>query len=203
MRVIASIFAAGAICASGVAQSVLFDFDSAPLHSPFPIDVTAGGITAHLSAGYYNYSIQRADALGWTPAGFGGYCLYPNTVYREDLLIGFSMPLKDFSILYAPEEYDCDSSCTMRVTSYMDAAYVGTDTATTYAGTWPTGTLSLSSPTPFNRVVVHYDAPPPTGGDWGPIFLADNMIVTPVPEPASLAGVLLGLGTVFQCLRRR
>jgi hypothetical protein len=29
--------------------------------------------------------------------------------------------------------------------------------------------------------VVHYDAAPPTGGDWGPVFLADNMNVTPVP----------------------
>lgn len=57
------------------AQSVLFDFDNAPLHSPFPIDLTVSGITAHFSANpaYYNYSIQRADALGFTPVGFAGY----------------------------------------------------------------------------------------------------------------------------------
>ena len=26
--------------------------------------------------------------------------------------------------------------------------------------------------------MIHYDAARPTGGDWGPIFMADNMIVT-------------------------
>jgi hypothetical protein len=36
----------------------------------------------------------------------------------------------------------------------------------------------LSSPQGFDTVVVHYDAPPPTGGDWGPIFMADYMVVT-------------------------
>jgi hypothetical protein len=30
-------------------------------------------------------------------------------------------------------------------------------------------------------VVVHYDTKPPTCENWGPIFLADNMIVTPMP----------------------
>ena len=29
-------------------------------------------------------------------------------------------------------------------------------------------------------MVVHYDKPPLTGGDWGPIFMADNMYVTPL-----------------------
>ncbi len=38
------------ICATAMAQPVLFDFDSAPLHSSLPIDLTAGGVTAHFSA---------------------------------------------------------------------------------------------------------------------------------------------------------
>jgi hypothetical protein len=44
--------------------------------------------------------------------------------------------------------------------------------------------------------VVHYDSPPPTGGDFGTIFMADNMIVTAsvVPEPGGL--VLLGIGAL-------
>ena len=32
------------------AQSVLFDFDNAPLHASLPLDVTSGTLSAHLSA---------------------------------------------------------------------------------------------------------------------------------------------------------
>lgn len=163
------------------AQSVLFDFDNAPLHAPFPIDLTAGGITGHFSANpaYYNYSIQRADVLGFTPAGFAGYCIYPSTVYACDLLISFNHALVAASIMYAPEEYATDSSCTMRITAYLGATFVGTNTySIPVPGTWPTGTLSFSSTQPFDNVVIHYDAPPITGGDYGPIFMADNLTVT-------------------------
>lgn len=168
--------------------TVLFDFDNAQVHSPLPVDVTAGGMWAHLSGTGQNFSIQAANVLGFTPVGFGGLCIYPNSVFAADLNIGLSMPVYGFSIMYSPEEYGCDSSARMRVTAYMDAAYVGTNTATAYPpGTWPTGTLAFNSPVPFNRLVVHYDARPPTGGDWGPIFMADNMILT-LAEPAPVTG---------------
>ena len=39
---------------------------------------------------------------------------------------------------------------------------------------------------PFDKVVVHYDKAPVTGGDYGTIFMADNMVVTPAPLPAVL-----------------
>jgi hypothetical protein len=39
--------------------------------------------------------------------------------------------------------------------------------------------LSFNSTQPFDNIVIHYDAPPPTGGDYGPIFMADNLVVTP------------------------
>jgi hypothetical protein len=173
---------------SAFAQSVLFDFDNAPLHSPLPIDLTVGGITAHFSASptYYNYSIQRADVLGFTPAGFAGNCIYPNQVYACDLLISFNPALTAASIMYAPEEYDTDSSCTMRITAYLGATFVGTNThSIPVPGTWPTGTLSFSSTQPFDNVVIHYDAPPVTGGDYGPIFMADNLTVTVAAAPTA------------------
>ena len=169
------------------AQTVTFDFDTAPLHTSLPLDITTGGITAHFSSGspFYNYSIQRADALGFTPVGFSGYCIYPNTVFASDLLISFgSTLLTDISIMYAPEEYATDSSCTMRLTAYLGSILVGTTTfSIDPPGTWPTGTLTLSSAQPFNNVVIHYDAPPTTGGDYGPIFMADNLVVTPAAIP--------------------
>jgi Calx-beta domain len=164
------------------AQSVTFDFDSAPQYSPLPIYLTAGGITGYFSSGtlYYNYSIQAANVLGFTPPGFSGLCIYPSTVYESDLLVSFDTQLNAASILYSPEEYGTDSSCTMRMTAYLGTTYVGTNThQIPNGGTWPSGTLSFNSTQPFDNIVIHYDAPPPTGGDYGPIFMADNLIVTP------------------------
>ena len=71
--------------------------------------------------------------------------------------------------------------------------YVGTNTyQIPDRGTWPSGTLSFSSISPFDNIVIHYDAPPPTGGDYGPIFMVDNLVVTPgggtpTPTPAATA----------------
>jgi hypothetical protein len=189
--IIASILA----CSQAHAASVLFDFDNAPLHSPLPLDLTVAGITAHFSANGQGYSIQEANALGFTPVGFAGRSIYPNSVFAADLFVSFSQPLTEFSILYAPEEYATDSSARMRVTAFMNGSLVGTNTATADPpGTWPTATLSFSSAQTFNSVVVHYDAAPPTGGDYGPIFMADNMAVTAVPLPASFGVFLTSLG---------
>ena len=160
------------------AQSILFDFDNAPVHSPLPVSLTVGGLTAQLSATGQGFSIQAANTMGFTPVGFSGNCIYPSSVFAADLLISFSTPLTNFSILYAPQELACDSSARMKVTAYLSDSLVGSNTTNAVAGTWPSETLAFSSVQPFNRVVVHYDAPPPTGGDYGPIFMADNMEVT-------------------------
>jgi len=177
-----SLFAVGAN-----AQSVLFDFDSLPAHSGLPASYTVGGITASLSATGQGFSIQPADTMGFTPVGFAGNCISPNSVFAADLLVGFSTQLTSFSILYSPQELGCDDSAAMRVTAYLGATLVGTATTTaTSPGTWPSETLAFNSAQPFDRVVVHYDARPPTCQDYGPIFMADNMLVTPAPPPIAL-----------------
>ncbi len=181
------------------AQSVLFDFENATLHSGLPMSLTVGGITAQISATGQGFSIQPANSMGFTPAGFSGNCVYPNSIYAADLLVSFSVPLTNFSILYAPEEYACDSSATMRVTAYMDSTQIGTTTTNAQPGTWPSETLQFGSVQPFNRVVVHYDAPPATGGDWGPIFMADDMAVMAAPPMLAAASlpIVLGNGVVL------
>ena len=180
------------------AQSVLFDFDNAPIYTPLPISLTVGGITAQFSATGQGFSVQQANVLGFTPAGFSGLCLYPSSVYGADLLVSFSTALTNFSILYSPEEYACDSSATMRVTAYSDGAFVGSATTNAQPGTWPTETLQISAAQGFNSVVVHYDAAPITGGDYGPVFLADNMAVVPAPPPIVLANAQRLAGGAFQ-----
>lgn len=171
----------------GQSQDVIFDFDGGPLHGSTPFYQSAGGITAQFTATGGGFSLQSANVLGFTPAGFSGYCIYPNNVYLADLMIAFDTPLKAISILYAPEEYATDSSCTMKISAYLGAILVGTNVNTIDPpGTWPSGTLSFTTAQTFDNVVIHYLKPPVTGGDYGPIFMADNLVVTPVPPPPTL-----------------
>lgn len=163
-------------------QTVLFDFDNAPLYTSLPINQTAGGITARLSATGQGYSIQNANVMGFTPPGFAGRIIYPNSIFIADLLVHFNQVISDFSIMYACQELGCDDAARMRVTAYLNGSYVGTNTRTaTFPGTWPVDTLRCTFPQGFDSVVVHYDHAPPTCQDYGTIFIADNMRVTPVP----------------------
>ena len=178
---------------SAQSQDVTFDFDNAQIHAPLPLYLTAGGITGYFSSGspFYNYSIQAADVLGFTPQGFSGLCIFPSTVFQSDLLVSFDTQITSASILYAPEEYATESSCTMRMTAYLGMNYIGTNTyQNPNPGTWPSAILSFSSISSFDNIVIHYDAPPPTGGDYGPIFMVDNLVVTPAgitPTPTPTA----------------
>ena len=168
-----------AMAQGGMAQSVLFDFDSAPQYTSLPISQTCGGITAHFATTGQGYSIQAANTLGFTPTNFAGNCIYPNSVYLADLLIKFDQSLTDFSIMYSCQELGCDDAATMRVTAFMNGSLVGTNTrCTSHPGTWPVDTLACSFPQGFDSVVVHYDSRPPTCADYGVIYLADNMRVT-------------------------
>jgi hypothetical protein len=163
------------------AQTVLFDFDNAPLSSPLPVNQTVNGITAHFSATGQGYSIQNANTMGFTPLGFAGRCIYPSSINLADLLIKFDQKLTDFSIMYSCQELGCDDAATMRVTAYLNGSYVGTNTKiAANPGTWPVDKLSCSFLQGFDSVVVHYDNRPPTCQDYGVIFLADNMMVTPI-----------------------
>lgn len=178
------------------AQAVLFDFDNAPLYSSLPINLTVSGITAHLSATGQGYSIQNANVLGFTPQGFAGRIIYPNSIFLADLLISYDQTLSEFSIMYACQELGCDDAATMRVTAYMNGSFVGTSTKTArYPGTWPSDTLRCSFPQGFNSVVVHYANRPPTCQDYGVIYMADNMrvtVFTPNPLSLNLTSVIQG-----------
>jgi hypothetical protein len=80
----------------------------------------------------------------------------------------------------------------------MDGGLVGTRTTNAVAGTWPSETLRFATGQFINSVVVNYDKPPVTGRDWGPIFMADNMAVTPAPLPCILSGASFLPDNTFQ-----
>ncbi len=161
------------------AQPILFDFDNAPLYTSFPVDQTTGGITAHFTATGQGYSIQNANALGFTPIGFSGRILYPNSIFSSDISIQFDHMISDFSILYCCQELGCDDAATMKVTAYNSGTLIGFNTRTaTYPGTYPVDTLKCAFPQGFNSVVLHYQQRPPTCQDYGVIYLADKMQVT-------------------------
>jgi hypothetical protein len=127
--------------------------------------------------------------MGFTPQGFAGLSIYPNSIYLADLQIRFDQALASFSIMYSCQELGCDDSATMRVTAYMNGTLIGADTRTArFPGTWPTDTLRCSFQQGFDSVVVHYDSRPPTCQDYGVIFMADNMLVI----PAGVTGVSEG-----------
>src|ERR1022692_425924 len=74
----------------------------------------------------------------------------------------------------------------------------GTSSTNAQAGTWPTEKLRFANLQGFNYVVIHYDAAPVTGGDYGPVFMADNMMVTPAPPPIILTGAVKLSNGAFQ-----
>jgi hypothetical protein len=204
-RTLVILFSVGFLAAPGGAQSVLFDFENASVGSSLPLNLTVGGITASFSkTGLGGFYVQQPqNTIGVTPAGFSGYCLNPTSNDAADLHVGFSQTLTDFSIQSAPQELACDESATMQVTAYLGGALVGT--ATTNATslcpcTWQSQTLAFSSAQGFNSVVIHYVAPGASCQDYGTIFVADNMTVTPAPPPTILTlSEKLGNGT-FQFL---
>ncbi len=181
MRARWSCLALWATASVSMAQSVLFNFDNAPVHTSLPIDVSVEGVTAHLWANewYYNYSVQRADTLGFTPIGFGGLCIYPNSVFRCDLHVSFDRLIDSCAIMYAVQDLYCDSASRMRLSAYRDGQLIA---STTHQGGvdqyWPSSTISIEPGEAFDTVVLHHDSPPPGCDAWGPIFMADNMRVT-------------------------
>lgn len=192
-RALVSLVAASTLAAlapaarAATATTVTFTFDTAPTGVSMPFSLTRGHLRADFSApmpGSAGHSIQPANTMGFTPQGFSGNCLYPNSVFPSDVAIAFAKPLTAIRMKYAPEEYATDSSATMQVTAYLGAALVGSAKAVApVPGTWPLGILKYTAPAgaSFDHVVVHYLSPPPTGGDYGPIFMLDDVKVTLAP----------------------
>ena len=112
---------------------------------------------------------------------------YPSSIYRCDLLISFDRALSDVAILYAPQELALDTSCTMRITTFYGSRFVATATHSLNPDgntSWPSDILSITTSEPFTSVVINYDKTPPGAQEnYGVIFMADNLVVTPWSAP--------------------
>lgn len=106
------------------ASTVLFDFNSGPIHAPitslFPLDLRVDGINARLPATGQGFSIQDTQQVILPlPTGFSGLGIAPASVFPADLLVSYpNEKVTDFSIMVAPQELNTDSTATMRVTAY-------------------------------------------------------------------------------------
>jgi flagellar hook capping protein FlgD len=164
-------------------DAVTFDFDGGPVATSLPLDWTVNQLTGHFTG---NFAVQQVGTVGISPIGFSGLCLWPNSVFASDLVITFSETLTDLAILVATADNVCDISARMRVTAYMGATFVGTNTVVPPQGAYPSATLGIVAPAGFDRAVVHWDAPGSVCQDYAPIFFADVLTVTRATPPISV-----------------
>lgn len=175
------------------ANSTTFDFDTgSPLLSAgqsTPLNQTSAGVNAYFTsptAGAGGFSVQTDSTTQFHMSQFVGNYLNPNSVYNPALDIEFNRELTSISFTFATADFNqAEVPTTIKLTAYQGSTGttpVGSATAHgTYAGdTMPMGTLTFSSPTPFNVVEITIPPAPAAASD----FLADNITATVVGTPA-------------------
>ncbi len=182
--------------------SAAFDFDTAtPPLSPgqgIPLSQTSGGITMFVSSPEGPaFSIQSDGTTHWSLPWFSGNYVYDNNLNRNTLQLQFDRSLDDIHLVFATADLNQTELPTqIQLTAFQNVpatpavgsmlvrgAYIG--------ATFPMGTLSFRSTTPFNLVqlVLPYQALGSTD------FFIDDILVrahtgTDVPgedAPAELA----------------
>ena len=180
------------------AETVVFDFDSG---SPalvtgqnVPFDQTSGGVTASFNYDFLagkGFSVQSDSSTGFTLTQFSGFYLYPNASPPGPLFIQFSQPLDSINFTFATADFhQVEVTTIIQLTAFLDSTAMGTATAHGIYGpdTMPMGSLTFSTNTAFNRVVIGIQSGQPVGATSD--FLVDNINIstaaaTAVPEPAS------------------
>ena len=162
------------------AQVATFDFDTGtPTLSPYqglPVDQTSGGATAHFSAAVGAYSIQTASSLGGMRLSmFSGKFPVPGNQIGSVLEIRFSQWVTNLSFPFATVQIQpIENETPLELRAYLDStnSLVGVTNATgVYGGpsgndSWPMGTLTFQSASPFNLVRIRVPTlvpRPPTG----------------------------------------
>lgn len=189
-----------------------FDFDTGtPPVGPYqsmPSTQTQHGLTATFSAPTSSWSVQNT-LWGYVPTVFSGNFLFPSGYYYNALHLQFSDLLTDASVAFCTGDYEAETDIPtlVRMRAYVNTTDNPPVAEATMRGEWvilvyPEGILQLSSPTPFNLIVV--DIPSGQGPTATGIFYADNFNAVRAPTPTATltaesfppeGGLVSGAGT--------
>ena len=170
------------------AQSATFDFDTGtPVLSTYqglPVDQTADGMTAHFRAAVGAFSVQTASSMGLRLSMFSGHFPVPANHTGSIMDIQFSELVTNVTFAFATVQVQpIELETPIRLTAYTNSTAtpaVGVTNATGVYGadTWPMGTLTFHSSTPFNlvRISVPTITPTPSTGQAYD-FCLDNLTV--------------------------
>ncbi len=169
--------------------SAWFDFDtgSPPLAvgEVIPFAQASNGVVMQVSSPDGGaFSLQSEGSTFLNLSRFSGQFVYPNSVNRSTLVLGFRQPLTAIYLTFATvENHQTEVPTPLRLSASLGAAPVGTTSAHATYGfdSFPMGTIGFQSAAPFDRVelVVPYQ---PVGATT---FLVDDVLV----ELAGLAAV--------------
>jgi hypothetical protein len=198
--VASGLVALGIAASTASAQSVTFDFDTGTpvlsLYQGLPVDQTAGGVTAHFRAATGSFSVQTTSSLGGLKLSmFSAQFLAPHNNTGSILEIQFSEWVTNITAPFATIQVQpIEAETPIRLTAYQNSASTApvgvTDATGVYGGptgtdSWPMGTLTFHSSTPFNLVRIRVPViapPPPTGQAYD--FCLDTVTVQRAGGPA-------------------
>ncbi|MFA7331154.1 MAG: hypothetical protein WC326_08780 [Candidatus Delongbacteria bacterium] len=168
-----------------------FDFDTgSPPCQPYqsmPALQTQNGLTVQFSAPTSSWSVQNT-LWGYVPGVFSGNFLFPSGYFTNSLQLRFDHWLSDVSVAFCTGDYESvtDIPTQVRLRAYVDNTDNPPVAEAVVRGEWiilvyPEGIARLSSPVPFNLVVL--DIPPGQGPNSTTIFYADNFIALRTAPP--------------------
>lgn len=169
-------------------RTVTFDLDSGSPppttgYTSTPFEVTFDGVTAWFSSpqDFTAFSLQTDGTTFMHHLQLTGNYLWPDSIYRNDLVIRFSFPVTSVSLDFNTVEMEswADTPSPLVLKAYrgsLSNPLIGSaQSAGVYAATtYPEGVLVFSSATPFDIITLAVGP-----NSWGTVnFMSDNFTVT-------------------------